>query len=75
MSYETLCLLADFFEVSTDYLLGRVEALPSYLSEEERALIGQYRALDGHGRDSVKNCAAFECSRAPGTKRLKKSAM
>ncbi|MDR0293815.1 MAG: helix-turn-helix domain-containing protein [Oscillospiraceae bacterium] len=73
MNYETLCLLADFFEVSADYLLGRGEEMPSYLSGEERALIGQYRTLDGRGRDSVRNCLAFEASRAPGT--AKKQAM
>ncbi|MDR0293064.1 MAG: helix-turn-helix domain-containing protein [Oscillospiraceae bacterium] len=62
MNYETLCLLADFFEVSTDYLLGRVEAVPSYLSGEERFLIEQYRALDRRGKDTIKAALAFEKS-------------
>ena len=33
---ETLCILADFFEVSIDYLLGRQDQKPSFLSDEER---------------------------------------
>ena len=42
MNFETLCLLADFYEVSTDYILGRQDAVPSFLDEEERTLIEQY---------------------------------
>jgi transcriptional regulator with XRE-family HTH domain len=64
MNYETLCMLADFYDVSTDYLLGRQDALPSFLSEEERTLISQYRALGEYARDAVKNALAFEHRRA-----------
>jgi transcriptional regulator with XRE-family HTH domain len=60
MSFETLCLLADFYKVSTDYLLGREEAIPSFLNEDEREVIRQYQALDERSQDSVKNCLAFE---------------
>ena len=65
MNYETLCLLADFYEVSTDYLLGRQDAIPSFLSEEERTVIERYRALGGHARDAVKNHLEFEYGRVP----------
>ena len=65
MNYETLCLLADFFEVSTDYLLGRQDSIPSFLSEEERRIIDQYRALNKYSKDSIKNNLAFEYSRSP----------
>jgi transcriptional regulator with XRE-family HTH domain len=65
MNYETLCLLADYFEVSTDYLLGRQEALPSFLSERERGIIERYRALEEPARDNVENVLNFEYSRAP----------
>ena len=60
MNYEILCMLADYFEVSTDYLLGRQEALPSFLSEEERGLVERYRALDMRGKQSVQNNMSFE---------------
>jgi transcriptional regulator with XRE-family HTH domain len=59
---ETLCLLADYFEVSTDYLLGRQDALPSFLSEEERTLLAGYRTLDERGRQTVQNNVSFESS-------------
>ena len=60
MNYETLCLLADFYEVSTDYLLGRQDAVPSFLSEEERRIIESYRTLDERGRQSVEHTMSFE---------------
>lgn len=60
---ETLCMLADFFEVSTDYLLGRQESIPSFLSEDERSLIDQYRALDERAKENVKNTLSFEYAR------------
>lgn len=63
ISNETLCILADFFEVSTDYLLGRQEAIPSFLNEEERQIIEQYRTLDSRAKDSVKNTLSFEYKR------------
>jgi transcriptional regulator with XRE-family HTH domain len=60
MNYETLCLLADFFEVSTDYLLGRREEMPSYLNSDERDLIGGYRELDERGKGVVKAVVKHE---------------
>jgi len=75
MNFETLCMLADFFEVSTDYLLGRQDAIPSFLSEEERVMIAQYRTLGEHAKDTVKNSLAFEYSRTPKAKGTKLSAM
>ena len=74
MNYETLCLLADFFEVSTDYLLGRQDAIPSFLNEEERIIIEQYRALDEYAREGIKNSLAFESSRSPKAETKKKPA-
>ncbi len=71
ISNETLCMLADFFEVSTDYLLGRQEAIPSFLNEEERALIEQYRTLDDRAKDNVKNTLNYEYSRAGKVTRKK----
>ena len=74
MNYETLCLLADFFEVSTDYLLGRQDSIPSFLNDEERIIIEQYRALDERTKDGIKNSLAFEYSRIFKMDNVKKSA-
>jgi transcriptional regulator with XRE-family HTH domain len=60
MNFETLCRLADFYGVSTDYILGRQDAAPSFLSGEERAMIDRYRELDKRSKGSVKNCLDFE---------------
>ena len=64
ISNETLCILADFFEVSTDYLLGRQDAIPSFLSEEERSIIDLYRKLDRRAKDNVTNTMIFESGRS-----------
>ena len=74
MNYETLCLIADFFEVSTDYLLGREEAIPSYLDVEERLIIDHYRTLDNRGRESVKATLDFEYSHLSKSNNSKKLA-
>ncbi len=63
ISNETLCILADFFEVSTDYLLGRQESIPSFLSENERYVIELYRSLDDRARDNYTNAMIFESKR------------
>lgn len=63
MNYETLCLLADYYGISTDYLLGRQERIPSFLNEEERLLIDQYRALDERAKGTINNYLSFERSR------------
>ena len=73
MSYETLCLLADYHKVSTDYLLGRQETSTSNLNEDERTVIEQYRALDEHTKGSIKNSLAFEYSRTHKAKARKKA--
>ncbi len=57
---ETLCILADFFEVSIDYLLGRQDQKPSFLSDEERELIRLYRNVDDRARDHIRNTLIFE---------------
>ena len=74
INHEALCLLADFYAVSTDYLLGRTEAVPSFLSEEERRMIEQLRALDERGRRAVKNTISYEYS-AVTAERGKKAAI
>lgn len=50
-----ICKLADFYGVTTDYLLGReadpVKRIVSLLSESDKALIANYSALSGKTRD------------------------
>jgi transcriptional regulator with XRE-family HTH domain len=72
---ETLCFLADFYGVSTDYLLGRQEEVPSFLDARERTMVEQYRALDERAKDSIMNSLAYEYSRTPQAKDAKKRAI
>ncbi|MCL1819917.1 MAG: helix-turn-helix domain-containing protein [Oscillospiraceae bacterium] len=72
---ETLCYLADYYNVTTDYLLGRQESIPSFLNADEKTVIEQYKVLDERSKSAVKNCLAFEYSKTPKTADIKKSAM
>lgn len=70
--YDVLIMLADFFEVSVDYLLGRadeagnVKILPDktgvYPSADEAELLALYRRADETGKARIKayaeGCAA-----------------
>ena len=64
MNYETLFLLADLYEVSIDYLLGRCDENVVALHDEEQDVIKCYRLLDKRGRETVKANLAFEVSQA-----------
>ena len=48
MTFESLVKLADLFDVSTDYLLGRTDVpeIPLRLSDSERRLILELRTLN-----------------------------
>ena len=59
---ETLCMLADIFDVSTDYLLGRQESIPSFLNDDERNVVEQYRKLDDRSKERIRYLIDFECS-------------
>lgn len=52
-SAETLCKMADFFEVSTDYLLDRTK-VPTFVSdklrEDEAELLSHYQRLSAQQR-------------------------
>lgn len=61
MKLSTLCKLADFFDVSIDYLLGRISA--PVFSSKELELVHQMRRLDSHGRRVVKMLLDEECRR------------
>jgi len=72
MSFDTLCLLADFYEISTDYLLGRHDVMPSFLSDEERMIVSQYRLLENYAKDTIKNSLTFEYARSIKREKIKK---
>lgn len=60
-SYEVLIALADFFEVSTDYLLGReddfgnvsIQSTAPALTSDEQRLINTFRKLNANNRTHV----------------------
>lgn len=64
-SYEVLIALADFFEVSTDYLLGReddfgnvsIQNVTPILSAEEQHLLDTFRKLNTKNRIHVSTYA------------------
>ena len=62
MSNETLCALAEYYGVSTDYLLGRtdISSPPELYTPQEIELIRQYRMLDERGRRSVEGALRLE---------------
>jgi len=67
---ETIELIADFFQVTTDYLFGRngkikkaAAAFGSNFDKNEVVLIRKYRTLDEHGRTIVTCVLDIEASR------------
>lgn len=57
----TLSQMADYFETSIDYIVGRTDirrkierTLPYYLNDEEANIINQYRRLKRNQRQCVK---------------------
>lgn len=56
VSTDTLSQIADFYDVTTDYLLGRDTPIPTYLTSSElafeNALIERYKQLPEHFRKS-----------------------
>ena len=72
---KTLCILSDYFNVTADYLIGRQESIPSFLSEEERAHIERYRVLDERGKKTVNSLLEIEYALAAKAEATKKPAM
>ena len=52
--YEVLKRIADYFGVTTDYLLGKEGDKPLSLTDEENELITKYRAAGEETRTAVK---------------------
>jgi len=70
----SLCKLADFFNVSTDFLLGRYDIKPFLVdNDDEIELIRKYRTLDKRGKRSIQVIVEHEYSQI--CEELKKPAM
>jgi len=63
MNYESLDLLAEYFCVSVDFLLGRKQERGA-LRPNEAELLQKYARLDERGRKSVEALLAHEASLA-----------
>lgn len=62
MSYEHLCILADYFGVSLDYLFGRTDlpSFPADVTPADYQLLQKYKALDPRGRRTVRALLEYE---------------
>jgi len=60
MDFASLCLIADFYNVTADYLLGRGEICNPTFTNGEIEVIEKYRALDSRGKDAVTALLDFE---------------
>ena len=56
---ERLLAIADYFGVSTDYLLGRSGSDPE-LTEDEKLLLQNYRRSDDRGKRQIQRLAEDE---------------
>ena len=64
-SMETLCVIADHFQISLDYLYERTEEADfvPVLDLSEAVLLDRFRSADDRGRDTILNTAYYECCR------------
>ncbi len=63
---QTLIKIADYFNVSIDYLLGQEKNTidtEETLTLEEKQLIEKYRLLDDYGQKAVNHMLDIECER------------
>lgn len=63
MNYETICTIADFYDVSTDYLLGNSKSRKAYdLCADEINLLNLYRNSDERGQKIILEVARISHS-------------
>jgi len=77
LNYEALCVIANYYGVSLDYLFGRIDTteLPSALSKDEAALLSQYRELDVRGQENILDMTRLEYKRETREKKITGSAV
>jgi len=51
--YDLLCRIADYFDVTVDYLIGHSETKHYYLSQNEQKLLDIYKRFDRIQRDKL----------------------
>lgn len=61
-SYHSLCILADFYQVSVDYLLGRTQVTEplDHISIYEHDILKSFRRLDSRGKRLFQNMLSLE---------------
>lgn len=64
LNYENMLALADYFDVSLDYLFGRTEIkkYPPSFTTADYQFLRQYKSLDERGRQTVRLLLNFESS-------------
>ena len=79
-SYEVLSLIADFFQCSTDYLLGREDDFgnvvvqtekPAPLPQDEQELLNIYQALSPAHRSQILEYARYFAEKSGAATRRK----
>lgn len=77
---EILILLADFFETTVDYLVGRTDTCACVkgptiihnsapeMAPDESDLLHKYRALDEPAKGRIRNALDYEYNSIPGNK-------
>lgn len=71
---EILIDIADFFETSVDFLVGRVDGKgfiyhnASTVSPEDEDILFKYHCLDNRGKSAVMNVLNYEYESLPGEK-------
>jgi len=64
MSFDALCRIADYYNVTADDLLDRADVTNAPFDDEELTLIYSYRTLDERGKKAIKHNMTFEVSAA-----------
>lgn len=69
-SNEMLRILADYYHVSVDYILGRTDVpeLARHLGERERFLLEAFRSVDARAQDTILTLLKYEAYRSNANK-------
>jgi len=63
MSHDFLCKIADFYGVSTDFILGRDRSGMFICDNDERVLVEKFRDIDKRAKETVCCVLDFEFNR------------
>lgn len=65
-SFETLEMIADYFNVDTDYLIGREDHTTLLLNGDEHKLVERFRDLSPEDREAILQGSSGASSLTPG---------